>query len=109
MSPAEVTVVSEIANSQAVWAIVALILGGFLYRKLYNDSTTREQRLINQEERYREESRQREMQLMEHLERSNDSQEKTAAALEGINNSLASLEGRVDRIEKHTYKKEGGQ
>lgn len=109
MSPAEVTVISEIANSQAVWAIVALILGGFLYRKLYNDSTTREQRLINQEERYREESRQREAQLMEHLERSNESQEKTAAALEGINKSLASLEGRVDRIEKHTYKNEGGR
>lgn len=41
-----------------------------------------------------------------HLERSNESQERTANALEGIHSSLSTLEGRVDRIEKHTYNKE---
>lgn len=103
---AEVTVLSEIATSQAVWAIVALALGGFLFRKLYNDGATREARLIDQEKQYRDESKEREKQLMQHLERSNESQEKTAEALTGINTSLSSLEGRVDRIEKHTYQKE---
>lgn len=106
MGAAEITLLSEIANSQAAWAIVALVLASLLFRKLHNDGTKREERLIEQEKQYREESKQREKQLMEHLERSNDSQEKTAHALEGINKSLASLEGRVDRIEKHTYKKE---
>lgn len=108
MTPADVTIISGIANSQAVWAIVALILGGFLYRKLHKDSTSREQRLLDQEAAYRLEAREREKQLMIHLERSNESQEKSAAALEGINRSLTSLEGRVDRIEKHAYKNEGG-
>lgn len=103
---AEVTVLSEIATSQAVWAIVALILAALLFKKLYNDGATREQRLIDQEKQYRVESKEREKQLMQHLERSNESQEKTAEALTGINTSLSSLEGRVDRIEKHTYQKE---
>lgn len=101
---AEVSTLSEIATSQAVWAIVALGLGAFLFRKLYNDGASREARLIDQEKQYRDESKEREKQLMQHLERSNESQEKTAEALTGINTSLSSLEGRVDRIEKHTYK-----
>lgn len=102
----DVLAISEIATSQAAWAIVALILAALLFKKLYNDGATREQRLIDQEKQYRDESKEREKQLMQHLERSNESQEKTADALAGINTSLSSLEGRVDRIEKHTYQKE---
>lgn len=100
----DISTASQIATSQAVWAIIALIIGGAFFKKLYNDSTTRENRLMEQEKQYREESKEREKQLMQHLSRSNDSQEKTAEALVGINKSLSSLEGRVDRIEKHTYR-----
>lgn len=102
----DVATAGQIATSQAVWAIVALLLGGAFFKKLYNDSSSRENRLIEQEQQYREESKEREKQLMQHLTRSNESHERTAAALEGMNKSLTSLEGRMDRMEKHTYKHE---
>jgi len=102
----DVATAGQIATSQAVWAIVALLLGGAFFKKLYNDSSSRENRLIEQEQQYREESKEREKQLMLHLTRSNESHERTAAAMEGMNKSLTSLEGRMDRMEKHTYKKQ---
>lgn len=55
---------------------------------------------------HRDESKEREKALMTHLQRSNESQERTANALEGIHSSLSKLEGRIDRIEKHTFNKE---
>lgn len=80
----DVSTASEIATSQAVWAILCIILTIYVMRR----------------------SEQRESKLMNHLERSNESQEKTALALDGINRSLSSLESRVDRIEKYTEKDE---
>ncbi|WP_432703349.1 BhlA/UviB family holin-like peptide [Lysinibacillus sphaericus] len=89
----DVVAVNEIATSQAVWAIACLIIafGAFRYLMSKNDN------LMNRAE-------ERENKLMEHLERSNESQERTAIALEGMNRSLNVLEGRVDRIEKHSLK-----
>lgn len=73
---------SKIATSQAVWAILCILLVIYVMRR--NDK--------------------REEQLMNHLKRSNESQEKTAIALDGINRSLTSLENRVDNIEKISLK-----
>lgn len=89
----DVTAANEIATSQAVWAIACLIIafGAFRYLMSKNDN------LMNRAE-------ERENKLMDHLERSNESQERTAIALEGMNRSLNVLEGRVDRIEKHSLK-----
>lgn len=78
----DVKTASEIATSQAVWAILCVLLTIYVMRR----------------------SEQRENKLMTHLERSNESQAQTATALEGINRSLSSLETRVDRIEKFTEK-----
>ena len=78
----DVKTASEIATSQAVWAILCVLLTIYVMRR----------------------SEQRENKLMDHLQRSNESQEKTAVALDGINKSLSSLEHRVDRIEKFTEK-----
>lgn len=91
----DVSTVNEIATSQAVWAIACLLIafGAFRYLISKND------KLMNRAE-------ERENKLMDHLERSNESQEKTAIALEGINRNLTVLEGRIDRIEKHSYKPE---
>ncbi len=74
----DIKVLTDIATSQAVWAIVCI------YMIIY---------VMKQSEK-------RESKLMNHLERSNESQEKTAIALDGINQSLAKLESRVDKIEK---------
>ncbi|WP_337983462.1 hypothetical protein [Lysinibacillus sp. C5.1] len=89
----DVAAANEIATSQAVWAIACLIIafGAFRYLMSKNDY------LMNRAE-------ERENKLMDHLERSNESQERTAIALEGMNRSLNVLEGRVDRIEKHSLK-----
>lgn len=83
----------EIATSQAAWAILFIVFSAFVFIEMRNDNR-----------RSREAAETREEKLMEHLSRSNDSQEKTANALESINRTLNTLEGRVHRIEKITYK-----
>lgn len=85
----------EIATSQAVWAVLCIVFGGIVFREMRNENVQN-----------REESKVREDRLMVHLERSNVSQEQTTSALQSINSTLHTLEGRVDRIEKLTYKKE---
>ena len=102
----DITTAGQIAQSPAVWALCFILLTGFILKKMYEKNDQREDKLLQYHEEYRTESKERETQLMAHLERSNESQEATARALEGINTSLATLEGRVDRIEKHTYQKE---
>lgn len=93
----DVATANEIATSQAVWAIACLLIafGAFRY-------------LISKNDKLMTRAEERENKLMDHLERSNESQEKTAIALEGINRSLTSLEGRVDRIEKHSFNEKEG-
>lgn len=93
-------IAGKVANSSNPWIYLTLILilsALFAGRYIFNY-------LIKLDQSHRDESKERERSLMQHLERSNDSQERTAQALEGINTSLSNLEGRVDRIEKHTYK-----
>ncbi|MGE7840783.1 BhlA/UviB family holin-like peptide [Lysinibacillus sp. NPDC093712] len=95
---------SDIATSQAVWAICCILLVGFILKKVYEKNDKQEDRLIVLHDEYRTESKERENKLMEHLKRSDEAQERTANSLEGINNSLNKLEVRVDRIEKNSFK-----
>lgn len=78
----DISLISEIASSQFVWCILCIVLVIYTIKK--SDS--------------------REEKLMKHLERSNDSQEKTTIALVGINENLTKLENRIDNIEKSTKK-----
>lgn len=66
--------IQDIATSQAVWAICCIAIVWWTMKS----------------------SKDREDKLMEHLERSNISQERTATALQ-------SMEGRMDRMEKVIY------
>lgn len=86
-------VIHEVATSQAVWAIICIVFGGIVFREM---------RIENIQNR--QDAKRREERLMEHLERSNVSQEKTVKSLESISHNLETLEGRVDRMEKYTYK-----
>lgn len=95
----------EIATSQVVWAILCIILAASVIREMRKENVKRENDLIGLYEDYRSESKQREDKLMDHLERSNDSQEQTTTALQSVNETLKTMEGRIDRIEKITYKK----
>lgn len=91
----DVATVNEIATSQAVWAIACLIIAFKAFRYLISKNDN----LMNRAE-------ERENKLMDHLERLNESQEKNAIALEVINRNITVLEGRMDRMEKYSYKKE---
>ena len=106
----------EIATSQVVWTILCIILAVAVIREMRKENVKREEDLVDLYEEqkteakenfdeYRAESKEREEKLMGHLERSNVSQEKTTAALQSINRTLNTPEGRVDRIEKLNYSK----
>lgn len=85
----EYNVANEIAQSQVVWAILCILLAAYFIREMRKE---------NQE--HRDDSRIREKKLLDHLERSNESQEKSIEALEQINSSLSDLRYKVDRMEK---------
>ncbi|ARK28813.1 hypothetical protein BkAM31D_02515 [Halalkalibacter krulwichiae] len=97
----EYQIASEIATSQAVWAILCIVLAAYFIRETRKEKAESETRLLMMHEEQRKESAQREKNLMEHLKRSNASQEKTSETLEQIQFSLTSLENRMDRVEKH--------
>lgn len=95
---------TAIATSPASWAICCILLVGFILKKVYEKNDKQEERLITLQSEYRTESKEREQKLMEHLKRSDEAQERTATAVEGIHQSLTKLEVRVDRIEKNGLK-----
>lgn len=97
---------AEIATSQVVWAILCIILAVGVIRELRKENVAREAEQSRQHEVYRVESQLREEKLMTHLERSNESQEKTTSTLQTMSITLQTLEGRMDRMEKVTYRKE---
>lgn len=113
-------VAGEIATSQAVWAVLCIILAGYVLMALRKDSIKRENDIIALYESqkaeakinfdlYRTETKEREAILMTHLERSNQSQENTTGALESINRTMVILEGRIDSFEKNiNYRGERG-
>ncbi|KIL45772.1 hypothetical protein [Jeotgalibacillus soli] len=95
----------EVATSQVVWAILCISLAFLVIREMRKENLEREKQLQDLYKESRVESKEREMRLMEHLERSNESQEQTAEALKGIQNTLGTIEGRVDRMEKKIYRR----
>lgn len=80
--------VHDIVESQATWAILCILLAAAVIRELWRASMKREDK------------------LMLHLERSNESQEKTAKTLDSVQRTLDTMEGRMDRMEKIIYKEE---
>ncbi|MGN4127609.1 hypothetical protein ACMGD3_21765 [Lysinibacillus sphaericus] len=76
-----VTAASQIANSQVVWSILCICLVVYVF---WN-------------------SAEREKKLMENLEALTVAQGEQANAMREISKSLTSLEGRMDRMEKHIF------
>lgn len=96
----EYQVASEIATSQAVWAILCIVLAAYFIGETRKEKAVSEARLLKMHEQQRTESALREENLMEHLKRSNDSQAKTAETLEGIQVSIVDMQNQMDRMEK---------
>lgn len=82
----EYNIVSEIAQSQYVFAILFILFGASVFTEMRKE--IRENR---------DDSRKREQELMEHLRRSNASQERTAEALEGLEKRIEKMEYRFER------------
>lgn len=100
---------SQVAQSQVIWAICCILLVGFILKKVYEKNDKQEDRLIVLHDEYREESRERENKLMEHLTESNRIQERTSNSLIQVEKSLVSLEqglnsldDRVTNIERNS-------
>jgi len=96
---------SEIATSQVVWAILCILLAVGVIREMRKENIDRERELKDLYAESKKEAKEREEKLMLHLDRSNVSQEQTAAALSSIQKTLGTIEGRVDRVEKKIYRK----
>ena len=79
-----VTAASQVANSQVVWSILCIGLAIYVLKH----------------------SNQREERLLSNLDELTKAQSEQAIAMQSISENLTSLEGRMDRMEKHTYKKE---
>ena len=77
-----VTAASQVANSQVVWSI--LCIGLTIY--VLKHSNKREDRLLN------------------NLDTLTGAQAEQAKTMEKINGNLATVEHRMDRMEKHIYK-----
>lgn len=76
-----VTAASQIANSQVVWSILCICLVVYVFWS----------------------SAKREQKLTENLEALTVAQGEQANAMREISKSLSSLEGRMDRMEKHIF------
>ncbi|MEK4494507.1 hypothetical protein [Ureibacillus sp. FSL W8-0352] len=77
-----VTVAEQIANSQVVWSILCILLAGYV---LWH-------------------SNKRETRLLDNLSELTKAQQEQAKAMQKISENLDTLEGRMDRMEKYTYK-----
>lgn len=77
-----VSAASQIANSQVVWSILCIGLAVYVLKH----SSKREERLLN------------------NLDKLTAAQTEQAKTMEKISESLETVEGRMDRMEKHIYK-----
>lgn len=78
-----IEIASNIANSQVVWSILCILMVGYV---LYH-------------------SNKRENRLLDNLSSLTEAQHQQAIAMKSISENLATLEGRMDRMERHTFKK----
>lgn len=94
----------EVAASQFVWAILAIALAALVIREQRKENVKRESDLIELYDRQVCDSREREKQLMAHLDKTDKSQRETTETLKQIRNTLNQMEGRIDRMEKYYFK-----
>ncbi|UUI41193.1 hypothetical protein [Oceanobacillus oncorhynchi] len=96
--------IMEVAASQFVWAILAIALAALVIREQRKENVKREEDLIKLYDRQVCDSRDREQQLLKHLDRTNKAHQETTETLKQIRNTLNQMEGRIDRMEKYYFK-----
>lgn len=96
----DTTSIMEILNLPN--GIVAIVILGIIYafKFLRDDTIKREGKYDQLVEENKEEARQREDKLMDHLERYDESLGEINNSIQGINTSLSNLTNKVDDLEK---------
>ncbi|MED0704964.1 hypothetical protein [Aneurinibacillus aneurinilyticus] len=114
----DVKTAQQIAESQYAFGILFVILFlvsitavAFIFKDLKRENKEREQELKDLISEQKQESKEREAKLMAHLEKTNDSHERTSKTLEKIQHGLATLEVSVKEmwVEIKQLKRSGEQ
>ena len=92
--------IEQIANSQVVWAIIAI--GSIFYgaRYLINTSEQREKNLMEFHEQSKADSNNREERLMLHLEKTTIELSTITHTVSNIQKEMVRMNNRMDEIEK---------
>ena len=99
----DVLTLQKLFESDYAWAIICIAFVGFIIKKIYEKNEKQEEKITSLYEENEKKAEKREARLMDELTKFNESQERITVAVEGINDNLTALEGRVDRIEKNTH------
>ena len=90
----------RIATSQAVWAILFIILFGFVVGYLIRTSEKREKKLMDFHEQSKAESNVREERLLNHLEKTTNQLGEIANTVGDIQSEMVRISDRMESIEK---------
>ena len=90
----------RIAQSQAAWAILFILLFGIVIRYLIKTSDKRETKLMEFHEQVKEESNKREDRLMNHLEKTTAELGAITREIGGLKEEVSVMNNRIEVIEK---------
>ena len=90
----------RIAQSQVAWAILFILLFGFVISYLIKTSDKREAKLMDFHEQAKEESNKREDRLMNHLEKITAEMGAMAREIGGLKGEVSLMSDRIEKIEK---------
>lgn len=100
----DVLTIQKLFESDYTWAIICIVFVGFIIKEIYKKNEKQEVKIITLYEDNEKKAEIREERLMTELTKFTESQERITVAVEGINDNLTALEGRVERIEKNSMK-----
>ncbi|WP_438837981.1 hypothetical protein [Streptococcus pluranimalium] len=90
----------RIAQSQVAWAILFILLFGFVIRYLIKTSDKREAKLMDFHEQSKADSNRREERLMTHLEKTTEELSAITYAVGDIQKEMVQMNSRMDEFEK---------
>lgn len=100
----DVLTIQKLFESDYAWAIICVVFVGFIIKEIYKKNEKQEEKITTLYEDNEKKAEKREERLMTELTKFTESQERITVAVEGINDNLTALEGRVERIEKNSMK-----
>lgn len=90
----------RIAQSQVAWAILFILLFGFVIRYLVKTSDKREAKLMDFHEQSKADSNRREERLMSHIEKTTQELHSIAGTVGEIQKEMVRMNDRMEDLEK---------